>query len=379
MRAVSDAFLRTVAGSHAMAARARVCTTFQSGNQPTGTFVDIVDGDVASDATAQTRSTLDITIGGTLNGATLWPSRASDLLGPYGNEIYVERGVETANGSTEWVGLGYFRIDTPEQASPPDGPIRIAGSDRMAGIVDGSLTTPIQFPATATYGTVVSTLVGRVYPTAIIDWDDATNGVAIGRAVIVTDNVYQFLDDMFTAIGKIWYWDYRGHLTIRDQPGPSATPDVELVAGAGGVLVQSTRTITRVGVKNAWVVTGQGTDTLDPATAIVYDNNPSSPTYYNGRFGPVPGYFTSPFITDEPGAASAGQALLLRSVGLPYQINFQAVANPALEPWDTALIRQHTRMGVELHQLRNVTIPLVASRPMTAQTKEQTMVLVGRA
>lgn len=379
MRAASDALLRTVTGSHSVGFRARVCSTFQSGNDPDGELIDILEGDVASDASSEVRATLDITTTGKARGtgASLWPSFADDLLAPYGNEIYVERGVQIVGQGMEWVGLGYFRIDTPEQNRPADGRIQLACSDRMAGIVDSRLVAPRQFGAAMTYGAVVDDLVLEVYPDALIDWDDSTNSRAIGRAIVALDERYTFLDDLVISTGKVWYWDYRGRLQIKAQPS-SDDPVADVMAGRDGVLVSSSRTLTRHGAYNAVVATGQGLDTERPIRAIAFDNNPNSPTYFHGRFGPVPKFHTSPMITDGSSAQAAADTLLLRSIGLPYEVDFQAVPNPALEPWDTIRVRQSTALGWEKHQLRRVTMPLTADRPMTAETKEQTLVLIGR-
>lgn len=372
MRAASDAFLRTVTGSHAMTARARVCSTYQSAVDPDGDEVEILDGDADFDALAAVRSTLDLTTA----GSGMWPRRAADLLAPYGNEIYVERGVVFGNGTTEYVGLGFFRIETPEQARPSDGPIRVSAKDRMSGIVDGRLMSPMQFAAGVTYGSIMEQLVTEVYPDAVIDWDDDSDGDVIGRAVIAEDDRYGFLDKMVTSLGKIWYWDYRGRLQVKAQP-TADTPSAEVMAGAGGVLIGSSRTLTRSGVYNAIVATGQGADNTRPVRAVAVDNNPDSPTYYAGRFGPVPGFFTSSFITSIGQAGVSAEALLRRSVGLPYSVDFQSVPNPAFEPWDCVRVRQSTKEGSELHLLQRVQIPLVADRAMTAETREQTVVLVG--
>src|SRR5688572_10172044 len=104
IRPVSAAWNRTVTGSHTMVAEARVCETFQTGTDPDGTTVSILAGAVTLDASADVRSTLDLTVDGT----ALWPTFANSLLAPYGNEIFVRRGIQYGIGVTEWVSLGYF-------------------------------------------------------------------------------------------------------------------------------------------------------------------------------------------------------------------------------------------------------------------------------
>lgn len=371
MRPVSEAWKRTVTGSHSMVARATVCTTFQTGVNPTGTAIPILGGDVILDGTAEIRATLDLLTDG--NG--MWPSLADSLLAPYGNEIYVERGIRYSDESVEYVGLGYFRIQAPEQDEAPDGPIRIAGRDRMAGIVDARLVSPRQFPAETTLGVIMTALVTEVYADAVIEWDDDTDDDVITRSMICEEDRFDFLDKLVKGRGKVWYWDHRGALTIKTMPDP-ADPVAEVMSGAGGVLLSLSRALTRDRVYNAVVAAGEATDTNEPVFAVAIDNNPASPTYYFGRFGPVPRFFTSQFLT-VASVADAAEAMLRRELGLPYNLNFRLAPNAALEPWDPVAVRAGRGQGRETHVLERLTIPLTPQGDMTADTREQTVVLVG--
>jgi len=357
-----------------MLARARVCTTFQSGTNPTGTFIPILDGEIHLDGRSAVRSTLDMSS----DGNRMWPATAASLLVPYGNEIFVERGIQYADDLVEYVGLGYHRIQTPAQDRAPNGPIRIEARDRMSGIVDGRLIRPIQFDAGVTLGTIVDTLVKQVYPAATIEWDDATNLITLTRSMIAEEDRFDFLDRLITARAKVWYWDYRGVLVIKNMPSSTQTV-FEVEAGPGGVLVELRRQLTRESVYNAVVAQGEATDSNQPASAVAIDGDPNSPTYFYGRFGPVPRYFTSSFMTNDSQAAAAAEAMLRRELGLPYTLYLKAVPNPALEPWDAVSVRAGRGQGRETHVLERLTIPLTARDAMTADTKQQTVVLVGSA
>lgn len=365
MRAVSALFLASLRGSHAMISRARVCAPGQTGTSPAGTEIPIVDGDVRIDGDADIRGTLDLTTDGTGE----WPHTTADLLTPYGQEIYVERGIDYGNGQREWVGLGYFRIRDMEQDDPPDGPIRITGEDRMAALIDARLTAPRQFTSGTAYLTVFSTLVGEVYPGAAIDFDSG-GSTLLGRPLICDEDRWRFLDDLAQALGKIWYWDYRGRLQVKTPPSP-ASPVWSVNAGADGVLIGSRRRITRVGAYNAVVASGEALDSATPVRGIAYDADPLSPTYYLGTFGQVPKFINSPTITSTAQAQTAATAALAKRIGAPYTVDFSAIPNPALEPWDPVEVVHATRDGYEVHVLSSVDIPLTADRPMTADTREQ--------
>ncbi len=375
MRPVSDAFLRTVRGGHKMVARATVCTTFQSGTAPVGTVIPIIAGSVTVDGTADIRSTLDLTTDGT----RMWPTTTSStLLLPYGNEVYVERGIYYGGDTAEYVGLGYFRIQQPDQQQPPNGPIRIAGRDRMAGLIDGRLLAPVQFLAGTTLGAIVDTLVFDVYPSATIEWDDATDTLTLSRSLLTESDRYGFLDDLISSVAKIWYWDHRGVLVIKSLPDP-AVPVFDISSGAGGVLTAMKRQLARDGVYNAIVATGEAADSQPPARGVAYDNNPDSPTYFFGTFGPVPKFFSSPYMTTDAQCAAAAATMLQSNLGLAYSVDLSLVPNPALEPYDPVTCRAARTEPAETHVLSKLTVPLAAAGAMSATTRNQTVVLIGTA
>lgn len=384
MRPVSPKFLDTLTGSHLAVFRARVCTTFQVGTNPVGTQIPIIDGDVKASATAAIRATLDLTTGRDPEGKlppALWPRRKTDLLAPFGNEIYVESGVAYGNGQREWVGLGYYRINTPEQEEVPDGPVRIAAADRHAGIVDARFEAPRQFAATMTAGDLVDVLIREVYPDAVIEWDGGS-GAAIGRTIITEDDRAGTLNDLLTSLGRVGYWRYDGVYRIEAPPSVTGDPQWEISAGADGVLVEMSRGLTRERVYNAVVATGEAGDTTAPARAVAYNLDPNSPTYYRGRFGPVPMFYSSPFLTTNAQCFSAATSLLKQQLGLPYQVELASVANPALEPYDVLSVGYPSKsrsrsLRRETHVVDEVTIPLVQTRALTLKTREQQTQLIG--
>lgn len=372
MRPVSAGWESTLAGSHTMVVQAIVCDTFQTGTSPTGTSIPILDGKVDLDGLADVRSKLDLTT----DGSQMWPRFAADLFAPYGNEIYVSRGVRYSDILEEIVGLGYFRIDGPEQPDAPDGPIRLTAVDRMQGIIDGRLLAPVQFLVGTTLGDIVTQLVTEIYPLATIEWDDDTDLNTLTRSIVVDDDRYAFLDDLITGVGKIWYWDYRGVLVIKDLP--SSTDYVySIEAGRGGVALNVSRTLTRVGVYNAVVSSGEAPDSTAPVRGVAIDNSPNSPTYFYGRFGQVPRFFNSPLLGSNLQAAAASSTILRKQLGLPYSLKLGTVVNAALEPFDAVRVRPGANEGAETHVLQTLSVPLVEGVQQEAATKEQTVVLIG--
>jgi hypothetical protein len=353
-----------------MLTRARVCSSFQTGTNPVGQFITVFDGSVALDGKGDVRSTLDLTVDGTRK----WPQHIDSAYAPYGNEIYIERGVELSDALVEYVGLGYHRIETPEQAGISDNPIRITAVDRMQGIIEARLLTPQQFIIGTTLGTVVTTLVQQVYPTATIEWDDATFAVPLVRSLIAEDDRYGFINDLVASRGKIWYWDHRGILVIKDAP-PVTSVSFEVHHAAYGTLVDLKRVLTREQTYNAVVASGEAPDTNTPVTSTAIDDDASSPTYFYGRFGQKPFYYTSQFLTTEAQCLTAAEALLHQLVGLSYSISFGTIVNPALEPYDVVRLKFSHNEPPQLHVLDTVDIPLTEGGVLSSNSRERRVTL----
>src|SRR5690606_40655880 len=78
---VSARLLSTLHGSHTAVLHARLVEPGQTGVDPVGVDIPIRAGDVQLSATADVRSTLDLTT------VARWPDRQAPMLAPYGTEI----------------------------------------------------------------------------------------------------------------------------------------------------------------------------------------------------------------------------------------------------------------------------------------------------
>jgi hypothetical protein len=228
---------------------------------------------------------------------------------------------------------------------------------------------------------VVDDLVLEVYPDAVVEWD-AGDTETLPRAVVLERERFEFLDELVKAQGKIWYWDHRGALVVKTAPDPTV-PVFDVTCGQNGltpgVLVGMGRELTSEGIYNAVVADGEGADDQPPVRGVAIDNNPNSPTYYHGRFGPVPRFFSSQFLATDGQAFAAAAELLRQSTGLTYSVALELSPNPALEPDDPVNVRSAPHEPSELHIIDVLTIPLTDDAVMTAQTRKQTVTLIGGA
>lgn len=373
---VSEALVRTLSGSHRAVFEARVLDSFQTGDDPSGTEIAILSGDVILDGTAEIRGTLQLDTPGTLgqDGPLAFPRGRNQLLAPYGNEIFVRRGVDLG-GEILWFPLGYYRINVPEQPDADDGPIRISGSDRMATIVDSRLLEPRVFEPGDTVADVFAELVGEIYPDFTVAFDDDSGLVTLGRQLVIEESRYQGLYDLVTGLGKIFYWDRSGVLQVTAAPDPEQIV-WEVNAGLMGVQTNAARRISREGVPNAVVVTGEGPDENIPIRAVAVDSNPNSPTHFSGRFGRIPRFFHSPILTVQGAAEKAAVGMLQRAIGLPYNVDLASVVNPALDPFQAIRVR-YKNGDRDKHLVETVTIPLEAATGMRIGTREQTLVSIS--
>lgn len=325
--------------------------------------VTVSGGDVRLDATADIRGSVE------LETTDPWPEDSSGLLTPYGNEVFVERGVVFGNGSVEWVSLGYFRISDVEQDDAPDGPLRITAHDRMSNVVDSKLEAPRQYAAGVQVAAVFADLVGDLYPGVPIVFDFDATAATFSTSHVAEEDRYAFLKAIADSFGKIMFWDYQGILQVQTAPDPTM-PVWGVTHGEKGVLVRAARSLSRQDAFNAVVASGEVAGEKPPVRAVVYDTNPQSPTYWGGPFGKVPYKMTSSMIQTNDQANAAALAKLTRSLGVPYGIDFQAVPNPALEPLDPVKV-SYANKPEEIHVVETLTIPLAAESAMDGTTRKQ--------
>lgn len=373
MRPVTNSFLQTVRGAHKAVFRARLLSPGLTGTNPgplTGTGapvneVPILDGDVTFDTKADVNATLDLTT------AIDWPAHFSNLASPYGNELFVERGVQYGNGTREYVGLGYFRIDSVEQEKTPNGALRISGSDRTANIRDGRATAPVQFGAGSSFAAVLEFVIGEVVPGLVVVYDfPATTTLLVSDHVLSQDRL-KFCQELVAAYGKVMYFDYAGRLQVKNNPSSTTAPVWSVNHGRDGVLVSMKRAISRDGVYNGVVASGEAAGELPPVQAAVLDLDPLSPMYWNGPFGKVPRFFSSSFLTTYDQCVTAASSILAAAHGVPYAVTLGTVPNPAIEGWDVLAVDYSDPSDIENHIVDRISYSLSVDGPMGIDTRKQ--------
>ncbi|MCW2767547.1 MAG: RoPhREQ1 [Nocardioides sp.] len=184
---------------------------------------------------------------------------------------------------------------------------------------------------------------------------------------------WQDAQDLATAIGMELYFDALGVCTLRDVPDPGTGQSVWTFSdSANPTIASATRSLTDQTVFNYIVAYGESVDNAVPVSAVAFDDNPNSPTYYLGAYGKVPTSFTSPEITTVEQAQAAADALLNLSIGNAENVEISVVPNPALEPGDVITVTIGELKLTGTFMVNDMNTPLSAAEAQTFTVYRQT-------
>lgn len=296
----------------------------------------VVGGVVVRDRSAKVRGRVDLVLADAVSMVT----DPAGILAPLGSEVYVRAGIDYGGGPVEVVPLGVFRVDQAEPRS--DGTVQVTGQDRAAHIIDARLEAPYTVPAGTNYATAVYDFVRAGYPDVVFAADPVT---ATTPLIIVEEQA----DRWDTALGWAeaigWELFFNGAGVLRFRPEPSVATTAPLFSideGPGGVLVDDAAPWARSGRYNRVIAVGE-----NPAEGAIYrgvwtDDDPASPTRYDGPFGRVPRWYASPLISSDAQAASAAAGIGRRQQGTVLPVTWTMAPNYALEEGDPVTLTRST-------------------------------------
>lgn len=374
MYSVSGAYLSAVRTSTMQWA---VCEAWRGGVKlQTTTPLDIDSGSVTDNSAPGVRRQLDL---GLLPKAGLF-----DLLSPIGTELRVRSIIRYPSGVTESLPMGVFDIDSASIGYGPAGTITVRASDKWAKIQRAKFLLPktswTGLRITAQITALIREVLGASEPVNVLTSDTTTVGTLVwegdrDKAII----------ELAESIGCWVYFDRDGIATIAPLPTGSPGAAVWSVdAGASGVLLDASRSRDRSNTFNVVVVAGQKADGIPPFDPqIVWDNDPSSPTYAGtdplngtsaGPFGIVPYPFTSPIVEHLGQAQIAGLAKLTQLRGLNAQLTLSSVRNHALDVLDSISVTlpadsYGASPVVERHLVDKITHPLTSEGATSIETR----------
>jgi hypothetical protein len=346
MYPVSDRFLPRLAENHDPVTRVQLFTT-------DGRVLDIehTGGSVAVDRGQSIRRTCTVTSA----DVSLIPLAPVDQLATYGSRLRIARGVSYGDGSQELVPLGVFRLDQVD-GDPSDGPVTLAGKSLECIVSDDKFQTAYQ--ATGTVVGAIRALITRSIPDAdvISQIVDAPIGARTWEA---DGDPWEACRDVAATAGAEVYTNADGVFIIATFPDLLSTDPVWSVEAAeGGVYVSATRSMSSAGVFNGVIARGEDSGTASaPVQALVVDDDPGSPTYWDGPFGHRPTTYSSSTLTTVGACTGAARLKLLSAKAANASGDLSTLPNPALEPGDVIRVA-HPDGLKELHQLASFTVPL---------------------
>jgi len=333
MLTVSNRFLTAVRQTHQVSIAAAV---YRPSDLATAIPVDVIQGQVTIDADARVRRQASVDI-----AFSLQTPGAEDLVRelPFGGYCTIGRGIRYADGTTERVQLGRFRVDSIVWREL-QGQATLTLNDRMAQIQDEMFTVPYapagQHPSDAIVQ-AVQDVFGSTIAYHVLT--DPSSEPVVSAATVYLDDRAAALTDLASSINAETMFDNLGDFVVRPAGG-TGTVAWTVDAGQTGSMIAAEETLDRSSVRNGVLVRGQAQPdptTGDPGEAFyalaTYDD-PTAPTRWAGPFGKVPLISDSTTITSQAQADSTARSLLNLRLGLQRTLSLTALPNPALEPGD---------------------------------------------
>ena len=370
MQAVSDAFA-TAARANSKTSVVKVEFQDGSGNS-LYTATEQIDGSVTDDVSQAVRRSGDVTF--TDYARNLSPDDVSDLVVPVGNEIAISRGF-LIDGVAQYCQLGQLGIGNYKVSSDGGGlKVSVGLYDRSVRIQRSRWT----YPYTIYKGSSLATSVEQVLQNR---WPDCPGLNASFSAILTASGTYiadadsdpwRDMQDLVASYGGVLYFDAEGIPTMTTPTDPTRDPSVlSFVRGEEGVITSVERTADNATTYSGVVITGESTDATIPISSIRWDDNPASPTYYLGKYGTVPYFFSSQFITTQIQADGVAETFLPRVTGVLEDCNWEQLVLPQMESSDVIEATDPVAGLIGKYSLTSLKIPLRVGTAMSATVKSR--------
>jgi hypothetical protein len=366
---VSAAFLAAVRQSHRVATRLDVCLV----DSTVLATVLASDGDVTINATRAVRRDCSFEIPDT--DGTLTPVAQGSLLSSLsGNELRPYRGVTFADGTSELVPLGVFPIREVTPRSAAGGPtLTVGGLDRSSTITRNRWIAPYSITAGTALEVALDAIITDRAPLF------STNFPATGFTVPATtfgmdteNDPWADAQSLATAAGLDLFFDALGVAQLQQPLDPTtASPVISYADDSIAVIDSATKAWDATKGYNGCIAIGESS-TSPPVTAVVWDDDPSSPTYYLGQYGAYPEFLVSPFITTADQALTAATAQRARRRGVAQNVAWTQLVNPALDAGDAvAFTNDQLKVSGLTVVIDSLTIPWRADATASATTRSR--------
>lgn len=363
MYAISDAFRAELQSSN-MQVVVSVSTL-------DGTELAIAGGNVSMDSNRDIGRTVSLELLPTDTAST---DDIYRLVSDPSFELIVKRGL-MIDGQPELVPLGVFSTDDAELSKSKAGSVKWSGSDRSKKIARNRFIDPYQIAKNTSLATAGQTLLQSRLNGVVVDFSNVTQTIS---AKVTFDagaesDPWKSARGLFSDYGYDLRFDGLGIARAFPIADPATeSPVFDFGSGETNMVLDGTAKTTLEGVYNGVIVSGEGSDVAAPVRAVVWDEDPTSPTYYLSGFGQVPYFFSSPILTTVDQCRKAANTILARVKGRAQKLSWPAIVNPALEPLDVVSVDFYGTRSILV--LDALTIPLEPSAAMAASARETSIV-----
>lgn len=362
---VSDAFNETLKRSHTICTKAEI----YDGDTLAREF-EITDGNVnVQDETVHRRASVTLVD----DTGELSPADANSLFAPVGNEMRLYRGVVIpATGVEEFVPLGVFGLSDVRVYDSGEGLTMIVDAyDRARKVARAHFPTEYVVTAGTNVGTAIQGIISsRLQGTEFnfVSTEDKTPLIVYEAG----QDPWQAARELAASIGCDLFFDEVGVCTLAPVPILTQnTPTVwDYTEGPEATFLYLNRRLTDDDTYSHVIVTGENNGVGAPVRGEAIDDNPSSPTYYLGKFGDVVLFEANRTITTNAQAQIAATALLQRVMGLVDLVEMQAIVNPAHDAFDVISIDRPTSKIDAKYIISKVTIPMTQDRAMNVSVRQ---------
>jgi hypothetical protein len=261
------------------------------------------------------------------------------------SRLRVERGIKFIDGTTEWVTIAVLAVQSAAM-SLGKGTCAVNAYDPSACIEDFGLIT--DYTPTGTCVDEIKHLVDDALWEKAVWTVDAGIDTVVKPAdgTVLKGGRWQAINTLATSLGAQVFCDNEGHWRLAKIDTTFTHIAAALHTGDGGVIIDGSSAKNRQDLFNAVVV--RWDDPNGGGTVIRTDNDPKSPTYWDGPFGKRPAQEQSiSSIDTQQQAEKAADALLAEKKGFTATVDFQSLHNPLLEPGDCLDVK----VGTVLHQI----------------------------
>lgn len=351
MQTRSAEYVAQITQSHTVHARADLLV----GGSPALENLAVLDGTVTLDPDAEHRGSLTATLLDTTG--TLTPATAEDALASFAAELAPRRGIRLASGTLETFDLGIYGIDTLEVAESRQGlTLQITAFDRSKQVARNSWDQIWPIPAGSPVEVAGRDLLDNRRPGLSYELESSGH---LTTLMVFGDrsesNPWADARRVFASAGQDLYFDRAGAARAAS-PGSNNVLAAEFVEGPNCTVTDLARQFSSAEVYNGVIVIGE--NAAANLRATVWDEDPSSPTYYLGPFGRRPRTITTSKARTADQAAAIARLHFHRLAGRADQIQINTVPDPSLDPGDLVLVRRARAAVDGIYRIRRTEIPL---------------------